>query len=579
MKHLDLIKSCNNLQDVAFVLGYKPSRLAYILYKMPNSTKYREFEIDKKLGGKRKIFAPCPELKTLQQRLSKLLQNCIAVINKEKGIQKSISHGFKRDCSIFTNAEQHRNKRFVLNIDLEDFFGTINFGRVRGFFIKNKNFEIDENAATVLAQIACFNNSLPQGSPSSPVITNLISHTMDIRLAALAKQLKCTYSRYADDITFSTNEKNFPIELAEPTNAEGTEWKVGKKLERKIQKLGFSVNHKKTRLQFSQSRQDVTGLVVNKKVNIKSEYHRSARAMAHSLFKTGKFHIKENKQDANGNIVETKREGKITELGGYLNFIDMADKYRKRHVDDYKERRILSSREEIYRDFLFFRYFYQPSRPIILCEGKTDYIYLKCAIKSQFSKYPNLCQKNKQDEKILKVDFFKYTEVKSRLFSLSGGASTLSTFIGNYTKFCETYSVEISKNPVIIVVDNDMGVNKVFSSAKTKKYGKSKGSNIDGSLPFYHLGENLYLTAIPKKLGKDTAIEDYFKPTVLSTKYNGKTFNYKNKTKNVNPKTEYSKAVFAEHVIEKNRDKIDFSDFTPILDNICAAINDYSKKK
>src|SRR5690606_24486950 len=126
-------------------------------------------------------------------------------------------------------------------------------------------------------------------------------------------------------------------------------------------------------------------------------------------------------------------------------------------------------------------------------------------------------------------------EVKSRLFSLSGGASTLSTFIGDYTKFCETYSVEMSKSPVVIVVDSDSGVNKVFSSAKTKNYGKSKDSNIDGSLPFYHLGEYLFVTAIAKKSGKGTAIEDYFKPSVLSKKYNGKTLNYKNKTININP--------------------------------------------
>ncbi len=576
MKHLDLLKSCSSLQDVAFVLGYKPSRLAYILYKMPESEKYHEFEIDKKLGGKRKISAPCPELKTLQQRLSTALQNCIDTINRERGIKTSISHGFKRKYSIFTNAEQHKNKRYVFNIDLDDFFGAMNFGRVRGYFIKNKNFELDEKVATIIAQIACFKNSLPQGSPSSPVITNLISHTMDIRLAALAKQLKCTYSRYADDLTFSTNKKKFPSELAEPANEEETEWRIGNKLESTIQKLGFIVNHKKTRLQFRRSRQEVTGLVVNKKANIKSEYHRTARAMANNLFKTGKFYVTEKKQDANGNTIETEREGNISELGGYLNFIDMADKYRKRHTENNKkEKHCLTSREKTYRDFLFFKYFYQPPRPIILCEGKTDYIYLKCAIKSQFKKYPNLCKKNKQGGKILKIDFCKYSEVKSRLFGLSGGAPPLSNFIGNYKTLCSAFEIEKSTSPVIIVVDNDSGVRQVFSSAKKKKFGDVRDKEIDGSEPFYHLGENLYLTAIPKKSDEDTAIEDYFDPSTLAKEHNGKKFNYR--TKNIDQETEYSKTIFAEHIIAKNRDSIDFSGFIPIIDNICSAIDNYGK--
>lgn len=577
MKHLDLLKSCSDVKDVASILGYKPSRLAYILYKMPDSVKYREFEINKKLGGTRKICAPCPELKTLQKRLSKLLQNSISAINQEKGVKTSIYHGFRRGHSIFTNADDHKKKRYVFNVDIENFFGTINFGRVRGFFIKNKHFELNDKVATVIAQIACFKNSLPQGSASSPVITNLIAHTLDIRLAALAKNCSCRYSRYADDLTFSTNERVFPRELAELVNKETNEWKIGKKLESQINKLGFLINYKKTRLQYRESRQEVTGLVVNKKVNIKTEYHRTVRAMANSLFKTGKFFIRETKKDEKGNIVIEERDGKLSELWGYLNFIDMADKFRKRHIEDYKERRNLSSREKVYRDFLFFKYFYKAEKPTILCEGKTDYIYLRCAIKSLLKSYPSLCALNKKGEKILKLDFFQYTNVKSRMFGLSGGASTLATFIGSYTKFCDKYKMDISTNPVILVVDNDDGVKKVFSTAKAKMYG-GKERTVDGSKPFYYLGENLYLLAIPKISGKETAIEHYFKDSVLSTQYNGKTFNYKSKAKSIDLKTEYSKAVFAEHVIAKNRGAIVFSDFSQILDNICSAISDYTAK-
>jgi hypothetical protein len=102
----------------------------------------------------------------------------------------------------------------VLNIDLEDFFGTVNLGRVRGFFIKERNFALKPRVATVLAQIACHDNALPQGSPCSPVISNLIGHVLDIQLSALARKTGCTYSRYADDITFSTNKQVFPPAIA-----------------------------------------------------------------------------------------------------------------------------------------------------------------------------------------------------------------------------------------------------------------------------------------------------------------------------------------------------------------------------
>src|SRR5207253_493823 len=85
---------------------------------------------------------------------------------------------------------------------------------VRGYFIRDKNFVLNEKVATVIAQIACHENALPQGSPCSPVISNLIAHVLDTHLVRLASRVGCTYSRYADDLTFSTNKKPFPREIA-----------------------------------------------------------------------------------------------------------------------------------------------------------------------------------------------------------------------------------------------------------------------------------------------------------------------------------------------------------------------------
>ena len=97
----------------------------------------------------------------------------------------------------------------VLNIDLENFFESFHFGRVRGFFIKNNNFLLPIEVATVIAQISCYEGKLPQGAPSSPIISNLICEILDYRLLKIAKKYKLNYTRYADDLTFSTNDKNF----------------------------------------------------------------------------------------------------------------------------------------------------------------------------------------------------------------------------------------------------------------------------------------------------------------------------------------------------------------------------------
>src|SRR5205085_12448911 len=138
-----------------------------------------------------------------------------------------------------------RHRRWVFNLDLEEFFPSINFGRVRGFFLKNRDFELNVDVATVLAQIACHENSLPQGSPCSPVISNLVGHLLDMRLVKLASEAGCTYSRYADDLTFSTNKAEFPPAIAVPSGDKGIDshlWLPGKALEWQIQRSGFGIN-------------------------------------------------------------------------------------------------------------------------------------------------------------------------------------------------------------------------------------------------------------------------------------------------------------------------------------------------
>lgn len=193
MSKLEALKQITTKPQLAALLGVKAQTLTHVLYVLTPATQYTEFKIPKKSGGTRNILSPSDKLKSLQSSLSNLLLDCIDEINENKKnkyrYKHVLSHGFVRECWIATNARLHLNKKNVLNIDLKDFFDGFNFGRVRGFFIKNNQFRLHPHIATVIAQIACHENKLPQGSPCSPVITNLISHSLDIRLASLAKNI------------------------------------------------------------------------------------------------------------------------------------------------------------------------------------------------------------------------------------------------------------------------------------------------------------------------------------------------------------------------------------------------------
>lgn len=200
------LRSAKSIRDLAKLLGYKPQALSYIIYKIPETEKYFEFNIAKKSGGHRTIKAPSEKLKRLQKKVVQLLSDCLAEIKEQT--KNPFSHGFVKDCSIVTNARIHRNKKWLLNFDIQDFFGSINYGRVRGILIKDRNFQLHPKVATLLAQIACHQNSLPQGAPTSPILSNIVAKVLDLRLLGVAKKYGCLYSRYVDDISFSSSNES-----------------------------------------------------------------------------------------------------------------------------------------------------------------------------------------------------------------------------------------------------------------------------------------------------------------------------------------------------------------------------------
>ncbi len=567
MTLLKQLKKAESLYDVAALLRYRPKSLSYVVYKMPD--KYKAFEIPKKNGGVRTILAPCPELKLLQRRLSDLLQTCLDEINSEKKIVKPISHGFRKGCSILTNASVHHGRRFVFNIDIKDFFDSINFGRVYGFFLKNKDFELAEDVAKVLAAIACYEKRLPQGSPCSPVISNLIGQVLDIRLVKLARRHGCSYSRYADDLTFSTNKRSFPSAIA--LKDENDSWKAGSTLTAIIQKSGFQLNSQKTRMQYCDSRQEVTGLIVNRRVNTSPELRRLIRAMTHQLVTTGNYQVTEMKADAAGLIVPTKVNGSINHLQGMFGFIDWVDLTHRRATNTLTEKP--SSISKTYKRFLMHRDFWASSSPIILCEGKTDSIYLRGAIRRLAKAHTNLVSVLPSGKAEYKIRFFNYSYTSQRILDLSGGADVVKNFITAYIKSFKDTPMPKDQKPLILLLDNDSGGRPFYNVIK--QYSSCKVA-IDGMSDFYYLDANVYVVFTPiDKVGDFSSIEDFFEPDLLKTKLDGKTLNLSNDS--IDETTEYGKAAFAKNIVQPNVAKINFDKFDSILTRIEKAIDAHGK--
>ncbi|MEP0069129.1 retron Ec67 family RNA-directed DNA polymerase/endonuclease [Pyruvatibacter sp.] len=568
MNSIDKLKSANGISGFAPLVGFTPKGLAYLLYKTDISTRYRSFEIPKKSGGVRKISAPNPKLALVQRNLANLLVNCADDFSDRSSGFLRAAHGFIRARSIMSNAEIHKRRRFVFNVDIEDFFGSINFGRVRGFFMKDQSFELPADIATIIAQIACHENQLPQGSPSSPVISNFIGNLVDARLTALSRSGRCSYTRYADDLTFSTNEQHFPKEIAE--NTYGADWRIGKKLQSEVQRAGFRLNHRKTRMSLRQSQQSVTGLVVNEKINIDQKYYRQVRAMCDSAFKRGWYHDKSPKEIVTvttGNDLN-KIEGRLSFIYGVKTRSDRSNRTNKLATDK-GEMNVPLAPINLYKKFIFFRRFIVPGAPLIVTEGSSDITYLRCAIKKQAASFPSLASFIDGEPK-LDIDFLPTSQRMEDMLKLGNGTGGQAKLIGMYSKMVRKFKHRPLAQPVIILCDNDDGANAVLKAAS-----KAKGVTVSTKTkdPYYYLGENLYLVKVPEGAAPTSSIEDLFPDRWLNVKLDGKSFD---RDKEHADDTAYGKTVFAEGVVRPNRNDIDFANFDALLARISDCIQDYA---
>ena len=253
------------------------------LYNTNRLNYYQPIEIPKKNGEVRVLHAVNGRMKTLQKKTYEKLSSEFK--------PSKFAKGFVKNSSITSHAKIHRNKKLIISFDIKDFFPSITWARVFGMF-KSQPFNFPEEWAIYLAQICCLDNNGPiaQGAVTSPYISNMLCRKLDSRLSKLAKKEKLDYSRYADDLTFSTNKF---------VNVEN----IKKWVEEIVKDEFFELNHEKTRVLKKHQRQVVTGIIVNEGLNVNRKYIKNIKAIIHNCMKDGlnKHIIKPNvfKDDRN----------------------------------------------------------------------------------------------------------------------------------------------------------------------------------------------------------------------------------------------------------------------------------------
>ncbi len=320
----------NSIIDLANSMGISVNELRFLAYsrKTSKTNHYKRFYVNKKSGGKRMISAPMPRLKKAQEWILTNILNKVEINNA--------ANGFVQNRSILSNATPHVEQDVVINMDLKNFFPTITYERVLGVF---KNLGYSGQFATIFALlctepdvaeieldketyfVAKSKRYLPQGAPSSPAITNIVCRKLDNRLNGLAESLGFSYTRYADDITFSGSDiKNGNIK------------KVLAASRKFIQEENFVVHPEKTKVMHKGRKQEVTGIVVNKKVSVSRKKIKQFRALLFQIEKDG-LEGKSWNGKTNGQLLPS--------LKGYSDFLKMVNPVKFENIH-FKAQEILT---------------------------------------------------------------------------------------------------------------------------------------------------------------------------------------------------------------------------------------------
>lgn len=308
--------------DVATAMGVSVGELRFLAFsrKVSRVSHYQRFLIPKKTGGERLISAPMPRLKEAQRWI---LENVL-----DKANTHDAAHGFLKGRSILSNALPHVGAEVVVNLDLKDFFPTVTYPRIKGLF---RALGYSEEVATIFALVTSEPDVteveldgatyyvqqgprfLPQGAPTSPAVTNLLCRRLDKRVANLAAKLGFAYTRYADDLTFSTSG-----ESARHTG------RLLRQVRHVLNSEGFQEHPDKTRVMRKGRRREVTGVVVNDKPSIERETLRRFRAALHHVETKGLDGARWGRADA------TRGDDVMAALYGYASFVNMIDRDKGR---------------------------------------------------------------------------------------------------------------------------------------------------------------------------------------------------------------------------------------------------------
>ncbi|MDR3594960.1 reverse transcriptase domain-containing protein [Clostridium sp.] len=304
-------------------IEYKKLRFLVYHRDVVSVDHYHRYSIPKKKGGERNIAAPKSVLKNAQRKILEGILSKVPV--------SDYAHGFLHGKSVVSGAKAHmadkpygENTALLINMDLEDFFPTITFERVRGMF---KAFGYSGYISSLLAMICTYcermqievrgeikyvktsDRILPQGSPASPMITNIICVKLDKRLSGLASKYNCIYTRYADDMSFSFIEESKDLNLG---RFMGLVSKI-------VSEEGLNINQKKTRFLRKNNRQCITGIVINNdEIGVPKKWIKTLRAAIYNA----------NKLKNNGEEVPAKT---VNEISGMVSWVKSVNS--KRYAD------------------------------------------------------------------------------------------------------------------------------------------------------------------------------------------------------------------------------------------------------
>ncbi|MEK9845709.1 retron St85 family RNA-directed DNA polymerase [Thalassospira sp.] len=242
--------------SLSILLGISP-KIIFSIRKYPKRN-YRSFSILKKDGTRREIDTPRTYLKVVQWWI---LDNILHKIPLPEYV-----FGFVPGRSAIQNATFHAKTKHVLNVDIKDFFPSISKGQVVTIFT---SIGYSVPVAEMLADLCCYNDRVPQGAPTSPALANLVLSNLDHELHHLAKATGCKYSRYADDLTFSS-ERRIEMSFFEAVKSA-------------VRRYGFSLKSSKTRFSGRGNRMEVTGVVINDTLQPPRKWRKNTRAKIHTL--------------------------------------------------------------------------------------------------------------------------------------------------------------------------------------------------------------------------------------------------------------------------------------------------------